>query len=272
MMKNFNHTQITYAYHLDKECFFGRGDRMNFFIVLNGRALKQFLIVVIAAFFTALFFYMESIVHIPVFSAKDGPKAIYKGENNVALTFNIGWGDEKAEPILDVLKKENVKAATFFLSGSWAERHPDLVNRIIKDGYEIGMLGYAYKDYTELEEEKVRQDILKAQEVFKKLNVLRAPTGHFDKTTLKLAERFGYTVVHWSVDSKDWTNPGPDIIRENVSKAKKGDIILLHASDSAKQTASVLPGIIQDLRRKGLKLVTVSDMIVNGNAKANEIN
>lgn len=249
---------------------------MNFFLVLSGRSLKQFLIVVIAAFFTACFFYAESSIYIPVFSAKDGPKAVYKGEKGVALTFNIGWGDEKAEPILDVLKKENVKAATFFLSGSWAERHPDLVDRIVKDGYEIGMLGYVYKDYTELEVEKVRQDIAKAQEVFKKLNVknvklLRAPTGHFDKTTLKLADRFGYTVVHWSIDSKDWTNPGADIIKENVSKAKKGDIILLHASDSAKQTASALPGIIQDLKRKDLKLVTVSDMIVNGNAKANEI-
>jgi peptidoglycan-N-acetylglucosamine deacetylase len=254
----------------------GRGDRMNFFFILRGRSLKQLLVVVIAAFFTAWILYMQSSIHIPVFSSKDGPKAVYKGGKDVALTFNIGWGDEKAEPILDVLKKENVKAATFFLSGSWAERHPDLVNRIVKEGYEIGMLGYAYKDYTELEEEKVRQDILKAQEVFKKLNVkniklLRAPTGHFDKTTLKLAERFGYTVVHWSVDSKDWTNPGTEIIKENVSKAKKGDIILLHASDSAKQTASALPGIVQDLKRKGLKLVTVSDMIVNGDAKANEI-
>ncbi|EIJ79979.1 YbaN [Bacillus methanolicus PB1] len=249
---------------------------MNFFLVLSGRSLKQFLIILIAAFFTACFFYAESGIYIPVFSAKDGPKAVYRGENGVALTFNIGWGDEKAEPILDVLKKENVKAATFFLSGSWAERHPDLVDRIVKDGYEIGMLGYAYKDYTELEVEKVRQDIVKAQEVFKKLNVknvklLRAPTGHFDKTTLKLADRFGYTVVHWSIDSKDWTNPGTNIIKENVSKAKKGDIILLHASDSAKQTASALPGIIQDLKRKNLKLVTVSDMIVNGSAKANEI-
>ena len=37
-----------------------------------------------------------------------------------------------------------------FLSGSWAERHPDFVKRIVKEGYEIGMLGYEYKDYTEL--------------------------------------------------------------------------------------------------------------------------
>src|SRR5574342_1043285 len=154
---------------------------MNFFFVLNAKSIKQILVIMIAAFFTAWFFYMENMIQIPAFSAKDEPKAIYKGEKDIALTFNIGWGDEKAEPILDILKKEKATAVTFFLAGSWAERHPDLVSRMVKEGYEIGMLGYEYKDYTELEDDKIRRDIMKAQEAFKKLNVknielLRAPT------------------------------------------------------------------------------------------------
>lgn len=249
---------------------------MNFFYVLNGKRVKQMMIIIIAAFFTAWIFYFQNLIHMPAFSVKDGPKAIYKGEKNVALTFNIGWGDEKAEPILDILKKENVKSATFFLSGAWAESHPEIVDRIVKEGYEIGMLGYDYKDYTELEPEKVRQDIAKAQTAFGKLNVkniklLRAPTGHFDQNTLKTAEGLGYTVVHWSVDSKDWTNPGSEIIIKNTEKAKKGDIILLHASDSAKQTAAALPDVIKTIKKKGHKLVSVSEMIANADASSKEI-
>jgi len=243
---------------------------------MNAKSIKTAFVIVIAAFFTAWFFYMENMVQIPAFSAKDGPKAIYKGEKDLALTFNIGWGDEKAEPILDVLKKEKAGAVTFFLSGSWAERHPDLVNRMVKEGYEIGMLGYEYKDYTDLEDDKIRRDILKAQEAFKKLNVknielLRAPTGHFDQRTLKIAERLGYTVVHWSLDTKDWTNPGTEVIAANASKAKKGDILLMHASDSAKQTAETLPLVLKDIRSKNLKMVTVSEMIANGDSKSAEI-
>ncbi|WP_071458995.1 polysaccharide deacetylase family sporulation protein PdaB [Bacillus massilinigeriensis] len=250
---------------------------MNFFFILNGKALKQLVVIVIAAFFTAWVFYAETIVQIPAFSTNDGPKAVYKGEKDVALTFNIGWGDEKAGPILEVLEKHKVPAATFFLSGSWAERHPDLVNRIEKNGYEIGMLGYEYKDYSELEDAKMKQDIMKAQTAFKKLNVkeielLRAPTGHFNDATLKTAERFGYTLVHWSLDSKDWTNPGTEKIVKNVSQAKKGDIVLLHASDSAKQTANALPSIIEDIKSKGLKMVTVSSMLANGESQSSEIN
>lgn len=248
---------------------------MNFY-VLNSKLLKQISLVVIAAFFTAWLLYMENLVNLPVFSTSNGPKAVFKGEKDIALTFDIGWGDEKAGPILDELTKENVKSATFFLAGSWAERHPDLVERINKSGYEIGILGFNYLDYTELEDDKIRKDILNAQVAFGKLNIkdiklLRAPTGHFDQRTLKIAERYGYTVVHWSIDSQDWTNPGVEKIVENVKSADKGDIILLHASDSAKQTVKALPQIIGDIRAKGLKLVTVSEMIANGNAQSEEI-
>lgn len=249
---------------------------MNFFLVLNGKTIKQVLLVVVAAFFTAWFLFLENIIHIPAFSGNGEPKAIYKGEKDIALTFNISWGDEKAEPILDVLKKENVTTATFFLSGSWAERHPDIVERIVKEGYEIGILGYDYLNYRKLEEAEIRKDLSKALESFKKLNIkdiklIRAPSGQFDQKTLRVADRLGLTVVHWSVNSHDWKNPGTEVIQKNVQKAKAGDIILLHASDRANQTAKALPGIIDNLKKKNLKFVTVSEMIANTDTATKEV-
>jgi len=249
---------------------------MNFFLVLNGKKIKQVLLVVAAAFFTAWLLYVENLVDIPVLSGNGKPKAIYKGEKGIALTFNISWGDEKAEPILDVLKKENVPAATFFLSGSWAERHPQIVEQIVKEGYEIGILGYDYVNYRQLEEGEIRKDIAKALDAFKKLDIkniklMRAPSGQFDQKTLKVAEQYGLTVVHWSVNSHDWKNPGTDVIQQNVKNARAGDIILLHASDSAKQTAKALPGIIANLNEKKLKFVTVSEMIANSDATVREV-
>ncbi len=245
---------------------------MNFFYSFNAKRVKQFSLVIVISFFTALFIYTSSAATLPAFSTGDGPKAIYKGEKGISLTFNIGWGDEKAKPILEELKKLNVQSATFFLSGAWAERHPELVEQIVKQGYEIGSLGYAYKDYTEMEPAKVKQDILKAQEVFTKLKVkdsklLRVPTGHFNKEVLKVADSVGYTVVHWSVNSEDWKNPGVDQIIDNVSKAVKGDIVLMHASDSAIQTQEALPQVIKHLKSKGT-FVKVSEMITNGEASS----
>lgn len=76
-----------------------------------------------------------------MFSTDTGPKAIYKGETDskdISLTFDISWGDERAEPILNTLKANGIKNATFFLSASWAERHPDTVARIVRTAIKSG--------------------------------------------------------------------------------------------------------------------------------------
>ncbi|AJE77257.1 MULTISPECIES: polysaccharide deacetylase family sporulation protein PdaB [Bacillati] len=253
---------------------------MNHFYVWHIRRIKQLLIIIIAAFAAASFFYIQRAVPLPVFLTDSGPKAISKGETKageVALTFDISWGDEKAVPILNALKANGIKNATFFLSASWAERHPDTVERMVKDGHQIGSMGYAYKNYTNLEDNEIKKDILRAQTAFKKLGVknvhlLRPPTGQFNKKVLTIAQKYHYSVVHYSVNSQDWTNPGPDKIIENVnSHIKGGDIVLLHASDSATQTEEALPAIIHNLKQKGLKNVTVGDLIANTDVKSSEV-
>ncbi|MCP6379802.1 polysaccharide deacetylase family protein, partial [Klebsiella pneumoniae] len=77
---------------------------------------------------------------------------------DISLTFDISWGDERTEPILNTLKANGIKNATFFLSASWAERHPDTVARIVKDGHQIGSMGYAYKNYANLESSEIKKD------------------------------------------------------------------------------------------------------------------
>nr|WGD93049.1 polysaccharide deacetylase family sporulation protein PdaB [Bacillus subtilis] len=253
---------------------------MNHFYVWHIKRVKQLIIILIAAFGTASFFYIQRAVPLPVFSTDTGPKAIYKGETDskdISLTFDISWGDERAEPILNTLKANGIKNATFFLSASWAERHPDTVARIVKDGHQIGSMGYAYKNYANLESDEIKKDMNRAQTAFEKLGVkdiqlLRPPTGQFNKNVLKVANQYNYTVVHYSVNSQDWTNPGVEKIIDNVTKqVSGGDIILLHASDSAKQTEEALPDIIHQLKEKGFKNVTVGDLIANSDAKSTEV-
>ncbi|KMJ56831.1 polysaccharide deacetylase [Bacillus sp. LL01] len=253
---------------------------MNIFYVINGRKLKQLSIIILAAFFTAGILYIENFSNQPVFSTKDGPRAIYKGEGKnkeVALSFDISWGDEKALPILNLLKQNGVTGVTFFLSASWAERHPEIVKRIMDDGHEIGSMGYAYENYRDLEDLKVKRDILKALDVFeklgvKKVNLLRPPKGAFDKRVLEIANSLGFTVVHWSVDSHDLINPGKEIIVDNVTKnLSNGDIVLLHASDSAKQTEEALPEIIQYIKSAGYEISSVTELINNTKANSKEV-
>ncbi|MNI78534.1 Peptidoglycan-N-acetylglucosamine deacetylase [compost metagenome] len=82
----------------------------------------------------------------------------------------------------------------------------------------------------------------------------------------------GYKVIQWDTDSQDWMNKGTDVIvKRVVDKAHPGDIILLHASDSVKQTHEALPVIIDQLRQKGYEFVTVTDLLEEASVKGSEV-
>ncbi|MEI3613233.1 polysaccharide deacetylase family sporulation protein PdaB [Pseudogracilibacillus sp. SO30301A] len=247
---------------------------MQHFYVFNFNKKKRFFAIVLLGLITAFFIIIEPARFLFVFS-KDQQTALTKGnidENQLALTFNISWGEEKVFDILNVLKEQDVRA-TFFVSGEWAERHPQIIEKITEDKHELGMLGYRYKSYLEQDIEQVRKDISYAKQVFEKLgfddiNYIRPPSGHFNKEIVKLAEDNGLEVIHWSVNPNDWENPGTKEITDHVLKeVKSGDIVLLHASDSAKQTANALQSILPHFKEEKLTFVTISELINGVQAK-----
>lgn len=247
---------------------------MNHFYVVRFKQVKKWTLIVLLAFFTAGFLWFESNGVLSVFS-KEKPVALTKGsanEPNIALTFNISWGEQKVHDILKQLEQHQVQA-TFFISGEWAEKHPDIVKKISDGKHEIGMLGYRYKSYLEQDINQVKKDLSYAKEIFgklgyKDLELLRAPHGHFNDEIIKMAEAQGQKVIHWNINPNDWQNPGTQKIVDHVmSKTTNGDIILLHASDSVKQTAESLKTILPGLKNKGFHFVTVSEMINQAHAK-----
>ncbi|WP_370458070.1 polysaccharide deacetylase family sporulation protein PdaB [Thalassobacillus sp. CUG 92003] len=213
-----------------------------------------------------------------MFSNEDEPRALSKGDESkdlIALTFNISWGTEKVDDVLAQLKAHKVKA-TFFVSGEWAERHPDLLEKISEGNHEIGMMGYRYDSYLEQKTEQVKTDLQKAKEIFDKLGydqieLIRPPHGHFNKDVIELAEQEGLKVVQWSINTHDWENPGKDkIIDQVVKEGDSGDIVLMHASDSVKQTPEALEVILPGLKQKGLKLASVSQLITGDQTTTKE--
>jgi polysaccharide deacetylase family sporulation protein PdaB len=241
---------------------------VNYFVVINGKKLKQFLFIGAAVLFALAIIYSEQ-RNISVFSS-DQPSAIYNVQTDkklIALTFDISWGDKRPDPILQILEDKGVKKATFFLSSPWSESHTAIVDRIKKDGFEIGSHGHKHVNYSGLSDVDIRKQIQTADGILteltgQKLNLIRMPNGDFDKRVLRIAGDLGYTVIQWDTDSLDWKNIGTDnIINRVVSKAHPGDIVLMHASDSCKQTHEALPVIIDQLRAKGYEFVTVGELI-----------
>ncbi len=256
--------------------------------VVSAKRLKQFFIIFTALMMAIGIAYMEKEtisaftdgVSVGVMKDKS-PQAIYKvdtKEKKLALTFDISWGETRTQPILDILKEKQVGKVTFFLSSPWSQRHPEMVKKIVDAGYEVGSHGHRHDNYSRYTEEEIRTQIGKAHTILseltgKKPNLIRLPNGDFDKRVLQTADSMGYTVIQWDTDSKDWLNPGVDqIVKNVVTKAHPGDIVLLHASDSCKQTHLALPVIIDKLRAEGYQFVTVSELLSGSQVKTQEVN
>ncbi|NPV71314.1 MAG: polysaccharide deacetylase family protein [Firmicutes bacterium] len=186
--------------------------------------------------------------------------------NAVALTFDISWGEVSPTRVLDALRSKGVRS-TFFLSGPWAAAHPDVVRRIASDGHEIASHGYHHDNYSQLSRERIAQDLRKTREILTNLagreaKILRPPNGDFDDMSIMAAMEEGYLTIIWSLDSLDWKNPGVDyMIDRLLTRAQAGDIILCHASDSARETYLALPAVIDGIRQKGLEFVTVTELL-----------
>jgi peptidoglycan/xylan/chitin deacetylase (PgdA/CDA1 family) len=177
----------------------------------------------------------------------------------IALTFDDGPSPEYTPEILKALSANDAKA-TFFVLGSQAEQHPDILKQIAESGNEIGNHSYSHLDLTKLEEPALDYQVLTTQEIVKRETgkvpvLLRPPYGSFNEAVKK----FGMPIILWSIDTLDWQSKNPDVIHNRVlSNVKDGDIIIMH--DIYKSSAEAVSRIIPELKRKGYQLVTVSEL------------
>ena len=196
----------------------------------------------------------------------------------VALTFDDGPYSPYTEQILDVLQEHGIQA-TFFLVGSNAEKHSELVKRIVEQGHQIGNHTYTHVDLLKLDRSAALTEIDRTNTVLKAAvgfapHVVRPPHGFRDPAIMDVMANRGLAVVEWSVMSKDWTNPGTEaIVDRTVSKVKNGSVILLHDGDgiAAKadrsQTVAATRKIIEQLQAKGYRFVTVDEILQSREAK-----
>jgi polysaccharide deacetylase family sporulation protein PdaB len=195
----------------------------------------------------------------PVYEVKTTKKV-------VALTFDISWGNNTPMPVIDILKKEGVKS-TFFLSGPWVKQYPDVPKRIKEDGHEIGSHGFRHINLSNLSKQEIKDEVMKAHNNIKEVTgvdatLIRTPNGDFNDQVIEAIHESKYEAIQWSTDSLDWMNPGVNSIIDRVTKrVHPGDIILMHASDTCKQTVEALPVIIKNLKDQGYEFVTVSELL-----------
>jgi len=186
----------------------------------------------------------------------------------IAITFDDGPHRTKTPEILDILKKYGV-TATFFVVGSCVESYPDIVQRELSEGHEVGNHTFSHISLVGGDMEKMKDEIIKTEEVlFENVEyrpkLFRPPEGVCNEGIASVAASLDYSVILWNIDTRDWAHTSKDdIVNMVLRNIESGDIILFHDAISGEShTAEALEIIIPALKEKGYKFVKVSELIM----------
>ncbi len=182
-------------------------------------------------------------------------RSVCSGEGNtraVGLTFDDGPDGLVTPMVLDILKENKVKAA-FFVIGSKAQMHPDIVERIDREGHIIGGHSYSHHFFFDLfSSRRMEQEMRHTAEVIlnitgRNIRLFRPPYGVTNPTVARVVKDLKLTSVGWSLRSKDTVirNDGA-ILKRIQSRLKPGDVLLMH--DNKTWTVNGLKILIKYLR------------------------
>jgi peptidoglycan-N-acetylglucosamine deacetylase len=200
-------------------------------------------------------FYFKSQNKLPVLkiSFEKGQIQLLQHQKQVALTFDDGPA-EHTEAILDILKKEQVKA-TFFLIGKNIQGREKLVQRMVQEGHGIGNHSFDHGfNFDWQSAAKMTLELTKTNEAIfevtgQEVKLFRPPYGVTNPNLAKALQNTGLKSIGWSLRSMDTTAKDDAALLQKILKQVKArDIILLH--DRCEITAKILPQLITALKQK----------------------
>ena len=196
----------------------------------------------------------------------------------VALTFDDGPDPRWTPKILDILKAKQAPA-TFFVIGQNMQKHPELVEREVREGHDVGGHSWTHPNIGETPLPQVQVELNATQRLFevltgRSMRLFRPPFfGDAEPSTprevapLVIAQTLGYMTVGLRIDPDDWQKPTPQqIIDRTLDRLdnpgdRPGQVVLLHdAGGDRSRTIAALPGLIDQIRARGYRLVTVGEL------------
>jgi peptidoglycan/xylan/chitin deacetylase (PgdA/CDA1 family) len=150
----------------------------------------------------------------------------------IALTFDDGPDPRGTRAVLNALGRAGARA-TFFVVGPLAERHPDLVRRILGDGHTVGLHCDEHVRHTERDRAWVAADTSRALARLRRLEVTprlwRTPWGVRAAWTAEIAQRHDLSLVNWTVDTHDWRGDGAAaMFAATRDQLRDGALVLAH--------------------------------------------
>ena len=203
--------------------------------------------------------------------AKLSPEVVYfvpTEEPVVALTIDDGPDPVTTPLILDVLKKHGARA-TFFLVGNHIAGNEDVMVRMVEEQHELANhltteVPSVLLDSTELERQLLASHRVIAQ--FADVRWFRPGSGWYNGRMLAVLDRHGYRCALGSVYPFDPQIPSTWFATHYVlQNVHPGSIIVLHDCGArGERTATALATILPELHRRGLRVVTLSELLELG--------
>ncbi len=186
----------------------------------------------------------------------------------VAMTFDDGPSAKLTPKLLDMLAAHHIHA-TFFVIGQNVVDHPEILQRAVREGHEIGNHSWSHPSLGKMRDERVRVELQKTDDAIEaaigtRPVLMRPPYGSITAREKQwIYAEFGYRTILWDVDPLDWKRPGPAVVTSRiVRETRPGSIILSH--DIHPGTVQAMPETFDQLQEKGFKFVTVSELIAMG--------
>lgn len=190
----------------------------------------------------------------------------------IALTFDDGPDPKVTPQILDLLKRHHAKA-TFYCIAKHCEQNPELTQRIVAEGHELGNHSYEHSrtlnfrgaDFQEQEIEKAN-NVLREFAPEQRQITYRPPVGLKNPPLAKVIDKLGMPVIAWSIHSRDTRMTDPAEIAHRIMKnVQNGDIILLHdghdlPDKSRPATVDAVKKLLEALGDRNIECVSVATL------------
>ncbi|MFJ1754528.1 polysaccharide deacetylase family protein [Kitasatospora sp. NPDC088134] len=200
--------------------------------------------------------------------AANTPQEVVTGprtRSQLALTFH-GQGDPAiAEALLKTAEQHGARL-TVLVVGSWLDQQPQMAQRILAGGHELGNHTQNHLDISSMRPQQAHDEIAQCAERLQRLTGsigrwFRPSAAQYANAMVKeQARQVGYQhVLSFDVDPHDYADPGADAVTQRVLKsAAAGSVVALHMGHPG--TVQALPAILDGLTAKGLHAVTASEL------------
>lgn len=186
--------------------------------------------------------------------------------NSVAITFDDGPHHACTDIVLRELDNQGMKA-TFYVNGSDAETHRNVIREIHGDGHAIGNHGYDHRRMARRSESEVRTSIMETNRVIVETigvspRSFRPPYGWYFPWHMRILDALGMRLVLWSMMPREFDDRVTlQEIARTFTTIASGEIIVLHTNEKTTgRIREVIKLLADSLREKELQTITLSSL------------